>query len=213
MASSNTFSNVLIFGGIGLAAWWIYENYFAGTTAAAITSGTTSTGTTASSSGSASSVVTGSGTSSSGSGTPPPPPPPPPTQSLASIHTALQQAITSSGDPAVTQPPTLNQNNPDYNYMATPDVFNYYLQKVYSGTILDMAQVFPGQNTGFTLAQFWAGVTPYLQKLGLSGVLAGLGMIAAAGRSWPEVAINPWNGGQWPAGGNWWWQGGGRAVQ
>lgn len=208
MASSNTFSNVLIFGGIGLAAWWIYENYFSGSTAASSTSGGTTGGSSSTTTGGSSTVVTSGSTTTSGST-----PPAAPAQSLASIHTALQQAIAASGDPAVTQPPILNPNNPDYNMMATPVVFNYYLQKIYPGTVLDMAQVFPGQNTGFTLAQFWAGVTPYLQKLGLSGVLAGLGMITEAGRNWPEVAINPWNGGEWPTGGGWWWQGGGRAVQ
>jgi hypothetical protein len=206
MASSNTFSNLLVFGGIGLAAWWIYDTYFSGSTAPASSPGATSTGTGTGASSvpppSGSTAVSGGGSSAA------------PTQSLASIHTALQQAVTSSGDPAVSQPPTLNPNNTDYNYMATPDVFNYYLQKVYPGTVLDMAQVFPGQTTGFTLAQFWAGVTPSLTGMGLSGILSGLGMIAAAGRSWPEVATSPWNGGEWPSGGGWWWQGGaGRAIQ
>jgi hypothetical protein len=208
MASSNTFSNILIFGGIGLAAWWIYETYFAGAATASGTQSPSSSGGSAGSPPAQSTTSSGATSSSSGGG-----PSSAPTQSLAAIHTALQQAITSSGDPAVTQPPTLNPNNQDYNYMATPDVFNYYLQKVYPGTVLDMAQVFPGQTSGFTLAQFWAGVTPSLTGMGLSGILSGLGMIAHAGSTWPEIANQPWNGGGWPFPNSGPWWGAGRAVQ
>lgn len=110
------------------------------------------------------------------------------------------------------------------DYTATPDVFNYYLQQAFpnppatspDGWPPNGAVLFVNQSVPITLGNYWAAVSSYLSsQMGLSGlgIFAGLGMIASAGRQWPEIATQPWNGGDWPLGGQGWWQGGGRAIQ
>jgi hypothetical protein len=216
MASSNA-SNILIFAGIGLAAWWIYETYFSGSTAAASSSGTTSSGT-----GAGPSTTSSSGTSSSPSAPPVSGNAPTPAF-FASLLLLLRARIAGANDPAVT---TVNGD-----FVATPYVFNFYLESIGSGPPTgttytgggwppDVNVVFSGNVQPISLTAYWNAMSSYLSQTltfnsGVSGlgILEGLGMIAAAGRRWPEVATQPWNGGEWPSGGGWWWQGGGRAVQ
>ncbi len=201
-------SKLLLYGGIAVAAWYLYENWAtlfpsaaAAPTAPATPASGTGTGTPSTSSG-GTSTPSGSTAGTGGNSSP----------SLASILSGLTAKAMGSGDPAV----TISGGVP----FAAPDVFNYYLAEVYSGSSPagwppDVAQVFPGvdRTKPMSISQYWGGMSAFLSsKAGLSGVLSGLGMLVNAGRQWPELATEPWNGGKWPAGQGW-WQGGGRAVQ
>ncbi len=201
-------SKLLLYGGIAVAAWYLYENWstlFPSTAAAPTPPVSPAGGATAGNAASPSTGTSTGGGSPAGSGGGSSP-------SLASILSGLTAKAMGSGDPAV----VITGGVP----FANPDVFNYYLAQVYpSGTSSagwppDVAQVFPGvdRTKPMSVSQYWAGMSPFLSKAGLSGVLTGLGMLVNAGRQWPELATEPWNGGKWPAGQGW-WQGGGRAVQ
>jgi hypothetical protein len=192
MAQSNPLGTILILGAVGVGAYWIYETYFAAPAAASsggssptpppTTSGssqsaptnTTSTQSTqSSSSGSGSSgsgTQTGSGSSSSASSNAP---------GIATLGTLLRAVVQAAynggnGDPAIT-----------YNgdYIATPDVFNYYLTQlaptVPSGLSTpygwppNAAQLFANQSTATSLTAYWNTVSPTLSQSGMSGLRMG----------------------------------------
>ncbi len=199
-------SKLFLYGGIAVAAWYLYENWstlFPSAAAASPSPSPSASGAGAGTAGGQSSSSGSGSAAGAGGGSSP---------SLASILSGLTAKAMGSGDPAVVITGGVA--------FANPDVFNYYLAEVYpSGTSSagwppDVSQVFPGvdRTKPMSVSQYWAGMSPFLSKAGLSGVLTGLGMLVNAGRQWPELATEPWNGGKWPAGQGW-WQGGGRAVQ
>jgi hypothetical protein len=178
---------------VRVGAYWIYETYFATPAAAsgstppstppASTPATTSTqsapSNTVSTQGTQSSssvgAGSGSGTQSSGASSGAASNAGGVTALGALLRAAVQAAYNGgNGDPAIT-----------YNgdYVATPDVFNYYLQQVVPtapswasvpyGWPPDAGQLFANRATPVSLTGYWNTVSPTLSGSGMSGLRMG----------------------------------------
>lgn len=188
MADSG-FGKVLMFGAVGIGAWYLYENWASLFGAAASTPGTGSS-TPPVASGSTS--TTGSGSSAgTGSGTPPTPANSITAAFWASLFNLLRLRVAtaqSQGDPAVTLAGT--------TLMAAPDVFNYYFAQVfpappsnvtYAGTAgwpPDVNVVFPGvdRTQPMSISTYWAGLSGYLASNTTANAgVSGLGLFAGLG--------------------------------
>lgn len=188
---SDGIEKVLLIGGIGVAAYFVYEWLTTPATAAA-SAATTPTGCAAPNQMVGGECLPPAGASST----------PAQGQSIASVFTALTAKLNATTDSAVVKSGgTIN---------ATPDVFNYYLAQVFTptgsspaGWPPDATQLFPGVGNSSTqtvsLTAYWAAVSAYLSsQMGMSGLgfFAGFGNFIAANNNygWPEVA-GPWGGG------------------
>jgi len=153
-----TGGDIIKWGLIGLAGWWVYETFFAAATTTA-TSTTTTPSTTA-----------------------PPPSPPAVTNttgfnSLASLYNAMLAAATGANDPAVTT--GSNKTTGVTAVSATGFVWNYYLTKV-APSLAPAVTASVNGNTTYTSSAYWALVEPGITtQTGLSGFRGGLGALAA----------------------------------
>ena len=183
---SDTMEKVLLFGGIGVAAYFAYEYFFAPAAAASITTAPpTGCLPPNMSVGGECLPPSAGGVTASG---------PAQGMSLANVFSALTSKITAANDPAVTKSGGV--------ISANPDVFNYYLGEVFTPTGAspagwppDVLQVFPGvdRSQPMSITTYWAGVSAYLSsRMGMSGlgIFAGLGMLIRNNGGygwWPEV--------------------------
>jgi hypothetical protein len=190
-------SKLFLYGGIAIAAWYLYENWSTLFPVAAAAPATPSTPASGTGTGAAvppnSGTTTGSGSTAGAGGATPS------AGSLAAIYSALVAAVAASlagGNPAITAGPT-----------ATPDVFNYFLAQVLAappkpspyGWPPDVAQVFSGvdRTQPMSITTYWAGMSSYLtSRVGMSGLgrLRGMGCVSQYERAY-VTPDNPTNGG------------------
>jgi hypothetical protein len=159
--------DLIKWGVIGLAGWWVYETFFATTTAAAA-------------------PVTPAPVAPSVPVAPSTPAPIAPSAAVAKSLDALYQAMLviakGSHDPAIT-------SDSSGTLSATGYVWNYYLT-IANPSLKGAATNAADGNTVYTSAQYWALVGPGVANqvginMGLSGVrlgLAGLGAVVMRGR-------------------------------
>jgi len=171
-----TAGDVIKWGVLGLAAWWVYDNFIAPSSTAATTTTTppaASSGTAASSSGTAASssaAASSTPTAAAGSFT-----------TLDAMYAALvaaAQAGMNSGDTGVTSAAGV--------LSANGDVWNFYLSQIdphLNVSALDPTVIFAPNVTAanrsssmLTSSAYWAGVSPTIRtQTGLSGLTVGLG--------------------------------------
>jgi len=183
-SSGSTFGTILNWGVIGVAAWWIYETFFATPATAAATTTTSTTP--------ATTVTTTPATP-----TPNAPAPTPPASSftVAQIGANLLSTMTNANDSAVTVS--------SGSVSAQGYVFNYYFEETSVNGGLQNATsiadaVFTSEQLSqtMTFSQYWTPIAAYLQgNLGMSGlaIYRGLGMLVAANKGWIEES-------RWPLG-------------
>ena len=156
---------LLLLGGLGAGAWWLYSNYSTPTTATTPAGTTTSTTTT--------STTTATSTPPTGPSTATTSPTGSPVTSPSNLAQLWAQVLTWA---AVDQQFTKSGSD----FLATPYHWNYYVGYVwptapsgFKGTTWppDVSVVFPGVDLTQPMSgtAFWAGMLPYLTGQGLSG--------------------------------------------
>ena len=161
-----TGGDIVKWGLIGVAAWWVYETFFTTTTAAAASTAVAPAATPVVAAApvpvAAPAPATPAATSNGG---------------LNALYNSMVAAAQAANDPAVT--------NSGGVLSATGYVWNYYLTKVNPSVTPNMDALANG-STVYTSAAYWALVGPAIgTALGLSGYrlgLAGLGAAIMRGR-------------------------------
>jgi len=155
--------DLIKWGVIGLAGWWVYETFFA-TPAAATSTATSSTPATTATTTTAPTTTPAATVNTSGFA------------NLAALYTALvakAQAGMTAGDAAVT--------SSNGTLSATGYVWNYYLAAAAPSvkTANIPASALTGSQT-YTSDQYWGAVSATIgTQLGLSGLQAGLAGLSA----------------------------------
>ena len=150
-------NSLITLGGLAVAAYFAYEYFFKPTTAATAlppTGATNGTG--------------GQTVVNVGSGTPAVTTPPASTatkpSNIDSLYSAMKAEVVKFADP--------NFTGSGDAMSSTPYRWNVYLQRVYTGTIPDVATLFTDTNANVSAEQFWATMGPALRSAnsGLSGL-------------------------------------------
>ena len=178
--------DLIKWGVIGLAGWWVYETFFATAAATPVATSTSSAdaaaaaaAATAAAAAQAAAAAVAAGDSLVGS----PAYSPSVTKALDAVYQTMVIFAKGANDPAVT-------SNSDGTLSATGDVWSYYLYLV-NPSLKNGATNAAVGNTVYTSAQYWAVVGPgvaaqlglNLTANGLSGLgLAGLGAVVMRGR-------------------------------
>ena len=177
-----TAGDIIKWGLIGFAGWWVYETFFAAPSTAAATTTTTGTTTTPATTTPATTTTAPTPTAAAGS-----------FKTLDAMYAALlaaaQAAMPGSGGAITSSGGVLS---------ADGDVWNYYLSQV--DPSIDTSQLDPtvifgstitsaNRSTPVTSSAYWAAAGPIIGKqTGLSGYLHGLGAIVYGGRRRRRVA-------------------------